>query len=295
MVISRKGYGRKPADGELCFLITLLVSKIISFRNPGVLTNQDQNRKPIQTSRKILLVTILAIVLIISGAILVFVRKTPVKTTKSKNEQIYGISDKISPTNILSQPTIAVIDSSSGSNTTVTGKPTITPTSIDWKQFNKELNESSKDIRNNSDESSEPTTKPTETVISIEQQQATKINSISDNLGNTHETSCRWSDTHYECPPKEQKQIMVSIKTTPQLTFTINAQDPNNRPLTYHYYYEEGCRGDGTNWVTSNSCTSTLKTNELGLRTFIFYVKNDDNYGSVGLDANTSLYYKITE
>lgn len=289
-----------PADGELCFLITLLVSKIISFTIPGMLTNQGQNRKPTQTSRKILLVTILAIVLIISGAIIVFAGKTSVKTTKSKNEQIYGISDKISPTNILSQPTIAVIDSSSrsdltGSNIVVTGTPTVIPTNIDWEQFNKELNESLKDVRNNSNEPPVPTVKPTDMTVSIEQQKATKIISISDNLGNTHETNCRWSDTHYECSPKEQREITVSIKTTPQLTFTINAQDPNNRPLTYHYYYEEGCRGDSTNWITSNSCTSTLKTNELGLRTFSFYVKNDDNYGSVGLDANTSLYYRITE
>lgn len=135
---------------------------------------------------------------------------------------------------------------------------------------------------------------PTKT-ISIEQEKAPKIISISDSLGNTHEINCWWSDTHYECTPKEQKEPVVSIKITPQLTFTINAQDPNNRSLTYHYYYSEGCRGEGTNWITSNSCTFTIKTNELGLRTFIFYVKNDDNYGSVGLDANTALRYRITE
>ena len=138
------------------------------------------------------------------------------------------------------------------------------------------------------------TESPTPT-ISIEQQKATKIVSISDSLGNTFETNCHWSSTHYECPPKDQSETVVSIKSTPQLTFTINAQDPNNRPLTYHYYYAEGCRGEGTNWISSNSCTSILKTNELGLRTFSFYVKNDDNYGSVGLDANTSLYYRIVE
>lgn len=144
-------------------------------------------------------------------------------------------------------------------------------------------------------ESYTPINEPPVPTMSIEQQKATKIISISDSLGNTYETNCQWSDTHYECPPKDRRETVISIKATPQLTFTINAQDPNNRPLTYHYYYAEGCRGEGTNWITNNSCTSILKTNELGLRTFSFYVKNDDSYGSVGLDANTSLYYRMME
>ncbi len=173
------------------------------------------------------------------------------------------------------------------------------PTGIDWEQFDRELNEKLKEVKhidsNNSNESPKPTSETLESTISIEQQKAAKIISISDNFGNTHETNCWWSTTHYECPPKEQKEVMVSIGTTPELTFTINAQDPNNRRLTYHYYYAEGCRADGSNWITSNTCTSTLKTNQLGLRTFTFYVKNDDNYGSVGLDANTQLNYRILE
>lgn len=171
---------------------------------------------------------------------------------------------------------------------------------ISAKISDEELNENSGKAEginsNDLDKPAEsPDNPPNEPAISIEQQKATKVISISDSIGNTFETNCQWSTTHYECPPKEQKEPTVSIKTTPQLTFTINAQDPDNRPLTYHYYYAEGCRGEGTNWIANNSCTFTLKTNELGLRTFSFYVKNDDNYGSVGLDADTSLYYRVTE
>jgi hypothetical protein len=187
------------------------------------------------------------------------------------------------PTPIQSKPLTSVPTSTS---------PLPTPTEIDWEQFNKELSESLKEVRSIDDDNSNGSIEPT---ISIGQQKATKIISISDSLGNSHETDCRWSNTHYECPPKEQKEIVVSINTTPHLTFTINARDPNNRPLTYHYYYAEGCRTEGSNWITSNTCTSTLKNNQLGLRTFIFYVKNDDNYNSVGLDANTTLLYRITE
>lgn len=232
-----------------------------------------------------------------STLILKSLKKAEMERLENEIEEIKKLADeKIKGATINDSPiaTPSPTSTPKRSSLSPTPAPTVatTPTGIDWEQFNRELNEKLKEVRDidndNSNESPEPT-------MSIEQQKAAKIVSISDSLGNIHETNCWWSTTHYECPPKEQKEPTVSIRTTPQLTFTINAQDSNNRPLTYHYYYAEGCRIDGSNWITSNTCTSTLRTNQLGLRTFIFYVKNDDNYGSVGLDANTTLRYRIIE
>jgi hypothetical protein len=132
-------------------------------------------------------------------------------------------------------------------------------------------------------------------VISIEQQKAPKIISVSDNLGNVHMMDCNWSETHYECSPKDGKQITVSVASTPEITFTINASDPNGKPLTYDYYYEGGCQLPDTNWITGNSCTTNLRKLSFGVHNFIFDINNNDNYGSVGLDATTVLYYDLEE
>jgi hypothetical protein len=217
---------------------------------------------------------------------------------KLAEEKVKSVTMNDSPTATLSPTpvfTATPLQSKSLSLSPTSVPTTNTPTGIDWEQFNRELNEKLKEVRdvgdNNSNEPPEPT-------ISIEQQKATKIISISDSLGNTHEMDCKWSNTHYECSPKEQKEPVVSIKTTPQLTFTINAQDPNNRPLVYNFNAREGCDGGPgyfVPWLSTNTCTITLKTDELGLRTFSFDIKNDDNYGSVGLDAHTQLNYRILE
>ncbi len=156
---------------------------------------------------------------------------------------------------------------------------------------------------NRQEDSVAPSSIPVEQVkpepaMSVEQRKATKIVSISDNLGNVFQMNCDWSETHYECYPKKDKEVSVSVKSNPQITFIVNAQDPNNRPLTYKICSNIGCcetpSGD-SNWTNNSVCTIDLTKMLFGQNVFTFDVKNDDNYGSVGLDADSALYYKISE
>lgn len=163
---------------------------------------------------------------------------------------------------------------------------------------NSQQTQTCNDLNNCNTTSGEPNlTQTCSMPISIEQQKAAQIISVSDNLGNTHQMNCEWSQTHYECSPEDNKVITVSVASTPQITFTVNAQDPNNRPLKYNYYYEGGCETpDGrSNWVTTNSCTTDLTKYKFGQQVFGFYVDNDDNYGSIGLDADAALHYDIEQ
>lgn len=129
--------------------------------------------------------------------------------------------------------------------------------------------------------------------LSLEQQKAPKIVSITDSLGNSFPMKCLWSSTHYECNPTTVKEPNISVKTTPQITFTINSQDPNNRSLTHRF--DGYCQGNNSNWISDNTCTISLDTTRLGAQTFIFDIKNDDNYGSIGIDATTTLHYRTIE
>lgn len=63
-----------------------------------MLINQDQNHTSIQTSQKILLAAILAVFLIISGAIFTIRSKVPEKSKDTAKKQVKGVNVKISPT-----------------------------------------------------------------------------------------------------------------------------------------------------------------------------------------------------
>lgn len=141
-----------------------------------------------------------------------------------------------------------------------------------------------------------PVPTPTDIVDSVlptatlEQQKAPKLISVIDSLGNTHEIGCSWYATHFECLSLNHKEVTLSITKNPEITFTVKAEDPGNRPVKYGFNYTGGC-----DWSDKNTCTTSLKDSPLGLRGFNIYIKNDDNYGTIGLDANALLYYRIME
>lgn len=136
---------------------------------------------------------------------------------------------------------------------------------------------------------SQPVPAPQE-AKSMEERLAPQIISVSDNMGNNFSMNCTWYLTHYECYPMGNPEPTISIQKNPQLTLTVRAQDPNNRHISYRFSYSGGC-----GWIDSNTCTSALDPKALGYQTFVIDIKNDDNYQSVGLDADTAIHYHVTD
>lgn len=260
-----------------------------------MLKNLNINNKSFIISRKILLVATFTILLIISGAIFVFSKKPPVKTTKSTNKQIYRDSSKTFPTTIMSQPTIAVGDLSSESDflisdIAVTGTPTIIPTNVDWEQFNKELNESLKEVKS--------VVEPSYNYDSY----YPIILSISDNNGQINKNSAFNKYPYISLPD-------VTVKIGDVIRCKVQANDPKDRQILYYFFsnsspFDKQVSRDenGKQKFISNSEIEYTITEEdlksVGGQRFEIHaaIKSDKEYlriPSQGYDDTIELHYNI--
>jgi len=120
-----------------------------------------------------------------------------------------------------------------------------------------------------------------------------KIVSISDNLGNIFEMVCDRITGCLNCYPINKGSFVVSAKSISEIKITVNAQDPNNRPVSFRFYSDD-CN---KNWTSDNFCSYFTKTNDLGEVSFSVMIKNDDDYnnGPDDCDAYSMLNYEVVE